>query len=214
MDIKTGLLAMAAAGMVLGGAALALGTVSAQEPDDTPAATHDGGRREAFIERVAGKLGISSDELKAAMQSAAIDAVNEAEAEGRITSEQATKARERIESGEGFGGLFQRLHERREHRRDLIRRGIIESAATALGMTLDELRTELQSGESIADVAAEQGVSIDAVKSQITSDADAKLAAAVANGKLTQERADDMLAKLNERLDDIVNRSKDTASSP
>jgi hypothetical protein len=79
-------------------------------------------------------------------------------------------------------------------------------------MTLAELRAELQSGASIADVAGEQGVSLDAVRAQISSDATAKLSEAVAGGKITQQRADDALARLIEHLDEILNKSRDPAT--
>ena len=39
----------------------------------------------------------------------------------------------------------------------------LEAAATALGITADELRTELQSGKSIADVATAKGVNVQTV---------------------------------------------------
>ena len=47
-------------------------------------------------------------------------------------------------------------------------------------------------------MAGEQGVSLDTVKAQITSDAEKKLDEAVTNGKLTQEKADSALAKLTD----------------
>jgi hypothetical protein len=167
-----------------------------------------------FLERVAEKLGITRDQLEDAIQAAALDAVDEAEANGRLTAEQADNARERIESGQGPRGFFDRRQDRREHRRDLVRKGIVESAAEALGMTFDELKAELQTGDSIADVAGEQGVSLDTVKAEITADAEAKLRVAVANGRITQERADAALARLSENLDEILNRSKEPAPTP
>lgn len=192
------------------------GVAGAQEPTPTGDApgVEQGAPRGNFLERVAEKLGISVDQLKEAIQSAALDAVNEAEANGQITAEQANKARERIESGQGIRGFFERRHDRREHRRDLVRKGIVESAAESMGMTFDELKAELQAGDSIADVAAEQGVSLDTVKSAITTDAEAKLGEAVANGRITQERADELLAKLSEHLDDILNKSKEPPATP
>jgi hypothetical protein len=81
-------------------------------------------------------------------------------------------------------------------------------------MTFDELKAELQTGDSIADVAGEQGVSLDTVKAEITADAEAKLGVAVANGRITQERADAALARLSENLDEILNRSKEPAPTP
>ncbi len=220
MNIKTAVLGVAAAGIIIAGGLGAAAVASAQEPgtDSTPTAATNDSPRGKFLERVAEKLGISVDQLRQAMQDAAHDAVDEALAQGRITQEQADTAHERIDSGKGLRGLFERRQERREerrdHRRDMVRRGIVESASTALNMTVDELRDELLAGDSIADVASEQGVSLDAVKAQITSDAEARLDELVAGGKLTQERADNALAKLTENLDEILNKSKEPAPTP
>lgn len=89
-----------------------------------------------------------------------------------------------------------------------IRQGIVQSAADAIGITPEDLKSELKSGKSIADVTAEHNVSLDAVKAQITSDAQAKLSEVVANGKLTQERADEALQKLADNLDAILNKTR------
>lgn len=202
-----GLCAAAAIGISASGL---IGMASAQEPDGE--ATPTAGR---FRERVAEKLGVTVEQLDQAIHDAALDAVNDAEAAGKITAEQATKARERIKNG-GPGGLFDRLREHRaarhEHRQTIVRRAIIQSSATALGLTPEELRAELQSGDSIADVAGEQGVSLDAVKAQITSDAEAKLSDAVEGSRLTQQRADAALARLTERLDETLNKSREPAT--
>jgi hypothetical protein len=212
---RYGLAALAATVVLAGAAFVGLAPhADAQEPGDPTPASEHGARRGMFLERVAKKLGITRDQLEDAIQAAALDAVDEAEANGRLTAEQADNARERIESGQGPRGFFDRRQDRREHRRDLVRKGIVESAAAALAMTFDELKAELQTGDSIADVAGEQGVSLDTVKVEITADAEAKLGVAVANGRITQERADAALARLSENLDEILNRSKEPAPTP
>lgn len=68
----------------------------------------------------------------------------------------------------------------------------LETAAEALGMTTDELVTELQSGKSIADVAAERNVD----KQKVI---DALVAAATA-------RIDEMKSELPDRIADLVER--------
>ena len=210
MSMKGALVGVCAAAVMAISAAGVVGVASAQEPDDDVTPTE--GR---FRERVAEKLGVAVEKLDRAIQDAALDAVNEAEAAGTITAEQATKARERIENGDGQL-LFDRFREhrgaRREHRQHIIRRAIVQSSAMALGLTPEELRAELQSGDSIADVAGEQSVSLDAVTAQITSDATAKLSEAVAAGRLKQQRADDAVARLTERLDEILNKSRERAT--
>ena len=80
-----------------------------------------------------------------------------------------------------------------------------DAVAKALGLTADELRTELQSGKSLADVAKAKGVDVAAVKAAITADVKAHLDEEVASGEHTQADADAKLAELTARLDDIVN---------
>lgn len=217
MNIKSAMLgALAATAIIAAGAIGITRLASAQEPgtDSTPTASATDTGKVTFLDRVAEKLGISTDQLRQAMQGAANDAVDEALASGRITQEQADKAHERIDSGKGLRGFFERRNDRREHRRDIVRHAIVESSATALNISADDLRAELQAGKSIADVAAEKGVSLDTVKAQITSDAQARLDEAVANGKITQERADQAMTKLTENLDEILSKSKQGAATP
>jgi len=197
--------------MLVAGAGLAA-TVSAQEPTATSTAGEPSGGA-GFVARVAEKLGVTVEQFREAIKAAALEAVDDALASGRITQEQADRARERIESGKGLRRFFDRLEERRERRHDVVRRGIIESAAGALNMSAEELRAELKAGLSLAEVAEQQGVSADDLKSRITTDAQSKLAQAVENGRLTQERADELLARLTERLDDIINASKEPPAS-
>jgi hypothetical protein len=80
-------------------------------------------------------------------------------------------------------------------------------AATAIGISEDDLKTALQSGQSMADVATANGVDPQTVIDALVADAQAKLAEKVANGDITQERADEISAGLVERITDIVNRA-------
>ena len=216
MQIKTRIITLAAVGAIVAAGLIAAATVvSAQEPEATPdQAKHEKRieRRDNFLSRVAAKLDVTLDQLKTALKSAATDMVDDALAAGEITQQQADAAKSRIENGDGIG--LRRLLGARTARREAIvqrvRAAIVQSAADALNMTPEELRAELKSGKSIADVA---GDNIDAVKTQITADATAKLDAAVANGKLTQAQADKALQKLTDNLDKIVNKTRGQAVS-
>ena len=87
-------------------------------------------------------------------------------------------------------------------------RGLMAAAdavAKVLGMTADELKTELQSGKSLADVAKAKGVDVEKVKAAIAADVKAHLEEEVASGEHSQAEADQKLANLTSRLDDIVN---------
>jgi hypothetical protein len=80
-----------------------------------------------------------------------------------------------------------------------------EAVATALGITVEELKTELSSGKSIADVAKAKNVDIAKVISAMTAQMKAHLDEEVASGEHTQAEADAKLAEFNTRLDDMVN---------
>jgi hypothetical protein len=202
MRIRSTILAVVAATTLLSGslAAAVASPAGAQEPDTTPAAGRET-RRSAFLERVAALLGVEVDRLREAMKQARLDGVEDAVASGRINDAQAAKARERIENGDGG-----RLKERRakHDRRAKIRAGIIDQSAAAIGITPDELKDALRGGSSIADVAAAHDVALDDVKAAILDAAREKLDAAVANGRIDQARADEMLDQLESRLDDLL----------
>jgi hypothetical protein len=78
--------------------------------------------------------------------------------------------------------------------------------ATTLKLTQEELKTQLHSGKSLADVAKAQSVDIADVKTALTSDFSAHLAEEVTSGKHTQAEADAKIAEFKTNLDTMVNR--------
>jgi hypothetical protein len=76
-----------------------------------------------------------------------------------------------------------------------------EAAAEALGMTTDELSTELQEGKTLEDIAEAQGVDIDTVKAAIKAaeltETKEAIAQAVTDGTITQAKADWLLEGLD-----------------
>lgn len=81
-----------------------------------------------------------------------------------------------------------------------------EAVANVLKLTTTELKTQLHSGKSLADVAKTQSVDIADVKTVLTSDFTAHLAEEVTSGKHTQAEADAKLAEFKTNLDTMVNR--------
>jgi uncharacterized protein YidB (DUF937 family) len=84
---------------------------------------------------------------------------------------------------------------------------ILEGVSEFLDMTSDELREALADGTTLADVAADQGVSVEDLTAAMTDAVEARLLEAVADGKLTQERADELLANSADHIDQIINAS-------
>ena len=81
-----------------------------------------------------------------------------------------------------------------------------EAIAKVLKLTTTELKTQLHSGKSLADVAKAQSVDIAVVKTALTSDFTAHLAEEVTSGEYTQAQADVKLAAFKTNLDTMVNR--------
>ena len=81
----------------------------------------------------------------------------------------------------------------------------LTEAATALGVTADELRTELQSGTTIAQVAQAKGVDVQKVIDAMVAGMKTHLAQEVASGEHTQAEADQLLADATQRITDMVN---------
>jgi len=72
--------------------------------------------------------------------------------------------------------------------------------AEALGMTTEELFAAQESGQTVAEVAAAQGVELADVVAAVIAPRAELLAQAVADGRLTQEQADAMLATMTEHM--------------
>ncbi len=81
----------------------------------------------------------------------------------------------------------------------------LSTVATALNVTEDDLRTALDGGSTIADVAAQQGVDVQTVVDAIVADQQAHVADEVAAGRLTQDQADQILADAADHATALVN---------
>ena len=83
-----------------------------------------------------------------------------------------------------------------------------EVVADLLGVTPEELRDALRDGQSIADVAAANGVDVQTVIDALVAEAETHHDQAVTDGRLTQDEADERLADITERVTEMVNRSR------
>jgi hypothetical protein len=89
-------------------------------------------------------------------------------------------------------------------------RGAVKAAATYLGLTTEQIRTQLKSGKSLAEIATAQGKSVDGLKAAIVADAKATIAKLVSSGKLSAERGQRYLAQIQKNVDRIVNAKHGT----
>ena len=158
---------------------------------------------QAVLNDAAKQLGVEPSALSAALKKALENRVDEAVAAGRLTQAQGDELKQRIESGDVplFGGPGFGFHERGA----LF--GGLDAAASYLGLTDAQVRSDFRSGKSLADIADAQGKSVDGLVQAIVDAAKTKIAAAVAAGRLTQSQTDSILSGLKSHVTDFVNRT-------
>ena len=83
--------------------------------------------------------------------------------------------------------------------------GGLDAAAGYIGVTEAQLRTQLENGKSLAQVAKDHGKSADGLVAALVADAKQKLDNAVSAKRITQAQADEMLTRLTQRIGDLVN---------
>jgi hypothetical protein len=81
----------------------------------------------------------------------------------------------------------------------------LDAISSLLGITSEELKTELRSGKSLAEIAISKGVDTQKVIDAIVAGMTEKLTEKVAEGKITQAQADTMLANVVDRVTAMVN---------
>ena len=80
--------------------------------------------------------------------------------------------------------------------------------AEALGITVEELRTQRQAGRTLAQIAADEGITKDTLISRLVAAAEQRLAAEVSAGRLTQAQADAREATLRDRITERVDSTR------
>jgi polyhydroxyalkanoate synthesis regulator phasin len=193
LALGSGAIGMLLAVTLLGGAVLA-----ADEEGAAPGQT--------FVDRLASRLGITSDELTSAVKDTQIEMLDQAVADGRLSQEQADAMQERIQSAEGITGFSFGPGFGRGGPRGMGMAGCVslDTLADTLGLTTAEVRAQLQAGVTLSEIITAQGQTVEAVVHALVAEAQAHLNEAVAAGRITQEQADSMLTELPARLTEMV----------
>jgi hypothetical protein len=82
---------------------------------------------------------------------------------------------------------------------------IKEAAAEVLGISEDELVAGLRDGQSLAQIAEAQGMSVDEFRAALVENVTADLQARLDAGDITQEQFDEKVAELEANIDEIIN---------
>lgn len=146
--------------------------------------------QQLFLEKLSGVLGIDQGQLQAAMKTAGQQALDTAVAQGLIDSSRAANLKKALDSGRwpwslAFG-----------HKG----RGLVNDLASALGTTPQQLRQDFKDGKTLEQLAAAKGLTLAQLRDQLVTNVKSQLDRAIAGGKLTRDKADQILSHL-EQLD-------------
>lgn len=169
------------------------GTAFAQTPTPSPNQQAKTSNGEFFLDRLAAALGTTRDKLNGAFTQARNETVDQAVKDGRLTQEQA----DRIKSQQGtapFGFGFGVLGRGGKGGAAFMGGSQVRDAiAKVLGMTPEDLANQLRSGKSLAELAKGREQT---VKDAIVSAVKPQLDQAVKDGKITQDRANQILDQI------------------
>ena len=210
MKVSRKLILGAVAGLAVVGTGAALAATQFGDPK---------AESEAIIKDAAGQLGVQPAQLSDALKKAYKNRIDAAVAAGRLSKEQGDAIKAQIDAGNvpllvpgasGFRGGFGPMGGPGGPGRmggpgfgyDM--RGL-GAAADYLGLTTAELQTKLQSGKSLADIAKDQGKTVDGLVDAMVVDAKKRLDQAVKDGHLTQAQEEQILGQIKQHLTDFVN---------
>jgi len=233
---KSRLMAMSVAGLMALGLLGAAGVAMAQSPGDGQGAQHQGARRGQVIKSamkvIVESSGLAPDVFRqghkdgksintiltennvdpATVQAAVLAALDtkldEKVLAGDLTQEAADAAYARAETA--LPTLMDREPTPGEHRGKIQKavRSAINTAAEVIGVEPKELVEAMKAGDTIADVATANGVDPDAVVDALVARATAKLDEAVANGRISEEKAAEIKGGLEARMTKLVNEGR------
>ena len=193
--VKPRLIAGTVAGLAVagGGAALAADQLGGSPHQESQAVVNDAAKQ----------LGVTPGALTSALKKALENRVDAAVAAGRLTKAQGEELKQRIEAGDlpFFGGPGLGMH---HHMFGMLGRGL-DAAAGYLGLTKDQLRTQLENGKTPAEIAKAQNKSVDGLVDAMVTDAKQHLDAAVKAGRITQKQEESILRDIKTRTTDFVN---------
>jgi hypothetical protein len=189
--------------LVIGATGLVMLAGAAGAVAATQGSTNSGAQ--AYINDLASRLSVTPSALTAAIKAAESDRIDAAVAAGTLTQAQASALKARIQLSTGVPFLGHRFSG------GGVRGGFGGRDATAaqyLGIAEATLRTDLQAGQSLAQIAAATpGKSVDGLKAAIVAAETTRLGAAVASGQITTQQEQQRLTDLQSRIDALLQRT-------
>ncbi len=204
----------AAAGAAVAGVAVVttVAATGAASPSPSPSPSSSSTTQaycDRFVGHIASNLGKSQDQVNKAISDALTQTLNDAVKNGDLTQKQADAIKARLGNGrvcaagveKGIGaiggiGRIGKLPELNPGARTNIAGISLSDIASALGISQQELRQDLESGKTLKDIAASRGMDEAAFRAKLATAVKADLDKRVAAGDLTQSQEDMILQRI------------------
>jgi hypothetical protein len=156
----------------------------------------------SFLDRVAQIAGIDPQKLKDSFKQVSKENVDQKLRDGKLTQEQAENIKRKIDAGDvtalnfdgykhGRNGMGVRM---KPH---------LEEYAVFLGITREELVSQLKDGKSLLEIANENNKTEEDVKKYLSDKFDQNIEKAINEGKITEEQGN----KMKENKEDMIDRA-------
>ncbi|AEJ43037.1 hypothetical protein TC41_1088 [Alicyclobacillus acidocaldarius subsp. acidocaldarius Tc-4-1] len=181
---------------------------AAQELHLTPTALRQDWREGKTMEQLAAQAGISTSTLISNLESKAQSDIQADVANGTLTSAQASKIESKVDLAiqAWVNGKWPAGWDKvRPRGAGVWRRELIATAAQDLHLSTSSLIADLRKGQTLAEIAAAQGVSTSTLISDLENAAQADIQKAVSNGKITASEAQAILGRIDTWITDWVN---------
>jgi hypothetical protein len=163
-----------------------------------------GARCEEFARNLAANLGVTTDQLGAAVKKTLIQEIDAAQAAGRLTPEQAQAARDRINSNTGSlcAGLGAAGKPAARGRGGMafgvLDGDLLDATAKFFGISADQLKQDLRDARSLQGVAAKYGKDTPTGKADLQRALEAALRSSLAARGLEAAQVDRVVAAFNQ----------------
>ena len=174
------------------GAAPAVASSLAATPGQSPAPGAHAAYCQDFVAHLAQSLGVNQTRLQVALTRAANQTVDDAVARGDITSDQASTMKSKLTAGicgAHLGGFDT------SGPNGAVSQNVLAAAATAVGTTPENLRSQLQQGKSVSQIAP-AGMTEQQFATKMESAMKTQLDAKVKAGTITQSQENQVLQRV------------------
>jgi hypothetical protein len=217
--------------LVIGSTVLAVAAFAGGAVAATQGSSQD--PRQQYLNDVAKRLNVTPAQLSAALKGASLDQLAAAVKSGKLTQAQANALKQQLAQHPGatpflfkygvhrFGPGPLGFGPRTLGPGGLGKHGFgpggpamfftpgvpLDAAAKYLGLTDEQLRQQVVSGKSLAQIAKAKGKTTSGLEQAITASIKARLDKAVANKRITSAQEQKMLKGLSAGIDDLVNNT-------